>query len=111
MLIDLIAETGVADRVERWRVIQATGAAIGHQQAMERDGQPRLTERLHQLRVSEDAGPGRNDDLLPAVRVHRVGHQTVDGPGTPPVEPIREYGVDDGPFQHAVEGTTRRDRS
>ena len=46
---------------------------------MKRHGEPRLTQRLNRSRLAEHACSGRNQHVLPAVGVHRVRDQAVDG--------------------------------
>jgi len=76
---------------------------------MERDGEPRLPERLHRPRLAQHPRAARNEHVLPAVGVDRVGDEAVDGGRGGAVEAIREHRVDDRPFQDAVERTRCRD--
>src|SRR6185295_2489428 len=54
MLVDLVAETGIADLVESQELIEPVGTAVGHQQAMEGHGKTGLTERLYRLSFTEN---------------------------------------------------------
>ena len=79
VLIHLVAQPGVAELVQAGELVQAVGAAVGHEQAMEGDRQAGLAERLHRLRLAEQARAGGDQDDASAVRVERVGHEAVDG--------------------------------
>ena len=104
VLIHLIAESGVADLVEadeliRGRYVRPSGSS----EPMERDGEPRLAERLHGLRFAEHAGAGRNQDVLSAVRVHRVRDETVHRRGAASVETVGEDRVDERALEQPMQ--------
>ena len=70
---------------------------------MERDGQPRLAERLNRLRLAQHARAGGNQHVLSAVRVDRIRHEAVDRRGVLAVEPIGQHRVDQRAFEDAVQ--------
>ena len=81
VLVHAVAQARVPDLVEPQELIERVRAAIRQHEPVERDGEARLAERLHRRRLAEHARAGRNQDVLPAVRVHRVRDQAVDGRG------------------------------
>ena len=77
---------------------------------MKGDGEPRLAERLNRSRLAEHACPRGNQHVLPAVGVHRVRDQAVDGGGSASVEPVGQYGIDDRSLQQRVQRARGADR-
>src|SRR4051812_42352708 len=111
VLIYLIAESRIANLVQARQSIQRERAAVWHHEAMEGDGEPGLAERLYSFRVAEHARARRDHDVSPAVREHRVRHQTIDRRRAPAVEPVRQDRVDDRAFDDAVKRTRGTDRA
>ena len=75
VVIDLVPQAGVADLVEPLELVEADGIAVGHEHAMEHDGQTRLAEgvdflgfpeKLSNLRESASAGGRSNRHRLRA---------------------------------------------
>ena len=110
VLVDLVAEAGVADLIESEELVEAVGAAVGHQQAMEGHGKPRFAERLDGLRFAENPRAGGNQHLPSRVRVERVRHEAVHRRGARAIQSIRQHGVDDGAFEHAMQRSRGADR-
>src|SRR4051812_22294677 len=69
---------------------------------MKRDRQPRLPQRLYWSRLAEHPRAGRDENLVPAVRVDRVSDQAIERRGSTSIEAICEYRVDDRSFKDAV---------
>ena len=95
VLVDLVAQAGVADLIESEELVEAVRAAVRHQQAVEGHGEPRLAERLDGLRFAENPRAGGNQHLPSRVRVERVRHEAVHRRGARAIQPIRQHGVDD----------------
>ena len=55
VVVDLIAQSGVADLVEPLELIEADGVSVRHEQAMKDDGQTCLAEGVHLLGFAEQA--------------------------------------------------------
>ena len=110
VLVHLVAQAGVADLIESEELVEAVRAAVGHQQAMERHGEPRLAERLHGLRFAENPRAGGNQHLPSRVRVERVRDEAVHGRRARAIQPIRQDGVDDGALEHAMQRPGCADR-
>ena len=72
---------------------------------MESHGQARLAERLHRLRLAEQACAGGNQHVLPAVRVERVRDQAVHRCRGAAIESIRQHRVDDRALEDAMQRT------
>ena len=53
VVVDLIPQPGVADLVESLELIEADGISVGHEHAMEHDGQTCLAEGVHLFRFSQ----------------------------------------------------------
>src|SRR6266446_8275066 len=51
VVVDLIPQAGITYLVEPPELIQADGITVRHDEAMERDGKPRLAERIDLLRL------------------------------------------------------------
>ena len=51
---NLIAEAGVSDLVHSLELVEADGITVGHDEPVERDGESRLTERVHALCFSQN---------------------------------------------------------
>ncbi len=51
MVVDLVAQSGIADLVEAHELIEAVAATVRHEQPMKGHGEARLAERLHWLRL------------------------------------------------------------
>ena len=49
VVVHLVAKPGVADLVHAQEPVETIRPAVGHHEAMERDGQPRLAKALHRL--------------------------------------------------------------
>src|SRR5205807_1255440 len=64
MVVDLVAEAGVADLVEPLKVVEAGGIAIGHNQAMKRNREPRLPEALDFPGFPQQFRANRNQQML-----------------------------------------------
>ena len=111
VVVDAIAQTGVADLIQPLELIERTRAAIRHQQAVEGDGQSRLTERLHRTRFAEDTCSSGDQHVLSAVRVHRVRDEAVHRRRRAAVETIGQDGVDHGAFKDAVQRSNRAYRA
>ena len=109
-MVHLVAEAGVADLIESEELIEAVRAAVRHQQAMEGHGKPRLAKRLDRLRFSENPRAGGDEHLPSRVRVERIGHETVHRRGARAIQSIRQNGVDNGAFEHAMQRSRRADR-
>ena len=69
---------------------------------MERNSQPRFSERLNRTSLTEHARSGGYQHVLTAVRVHRVRHEAIHWSRTAPVEAVRQDGVDHGAFKETV---------
>lgn len=55
------------------------GITIRHDEAMERDGKPRLTERIDLLRLTQNLRSGGNQKMLAVVGVNVVCEKAFDG--------------------------------
>ena len=108
VVVHLVAQPGVADLVQAAELVERHGAAVGHQEPVERHGQAGFAERLHRPRLAEHARAGRNQHVLPAVRVDRVRDQAVHRRGRAAVEAVRQHRVDDGALEHAMQRARRR---
>jgi len=53
VVVDLVPEPGVADLVEPLELVEGDGISVGHEDAVERDGQTCLAKRFHLLRFTE----------------------------------------------------------
>ena len=102
VVVDLVAETGVADLVESLKTVEARRVAVRHDQAMKGDGEPRLAEGFDLAGFAEELGSRRNQKMLTVVGIDVVGEKTLDGPGELPVETIDENGFEYGSFKQNV---------
>ena len=103
VVVDLVAQARVADLIEAQELIEAQRAAVRHQEPVKGHGEPRLAQRLNWSRLAENACPRGNQHVLPAVGVHRVRDQAVDGGRSTSVEAVGQYGVDDRSLQQRVQ--------
>ena len=69
VVVDLIPQPRIADLIEPLELIEADGIAIGHEQAMEHDGQTCLAEGVHLLGFTEQFGACGNQQVLAVVRI------------------------------------------
>ena len=69
---------------------------------MKRDRQSRLALCLDRFRFAEDASASRDQNLLSAVGIHRIGDEAVHRRRQVAVEPVGQHGVDNGAFQNSV---------
>jgi hypothetical protein len=53
VVVDLVPQAGVADLVESLELVEADGIPVGHEHAMEDDGQACLAEGVHLLGFTE----------------------------------------------------------
>ena len=60
MVVDLVAKASVADLVESLKMVEAGGIAIGHDEAMKRDCEPRLPEAFDFPGFSEELRSSRD---------------------------------------------------
>ena len=109
VLIHLVAQPRITDLVEPEKLIEALRAAVWHHKAVKGNGETRLTEGLDGPSLTEHAGTSRDQDVLAAVGVHRVCHQTIDRCGSTAVQPIGQDRVDDRSFEKRMERTSRVD--
>jgi hypothetical protein len=110
VLIHLVAKAGVADLIQPEELVQTLRASIRHHQTMERHRQARLAQRLDGTRLAQNPCAGRNDDVLSAVGIDRICHQTVHGRDAVPIETVRQHRIDDGALQEGVHGARRAQR-
>ena len=57
VVVDLVAQPGVADLVEALELVEADGIAVRHEQAMEHDGEACLAEGVDLFRFAENFDP------------------------------------------------------
>jgi hypothetical protein len=76
---------------------------------MKSDRKPRLTEGLNGSSLTEHTSAGWNQNVLAAVRVHRVGDETIHGRGSAAIEPVSQHRVDDGSLEEWMERPGRTD--
>jgi hypothetical protein len=79
VVVDLIAEAGITYLVEPLELVQADGITIRHDEAMKRDGEPRLAERIDLLRLTQNLRSGGNQKMLAVVGVNVGCEKAVDG--------------------------------
>ena len=103
VLVHAIAQARVADLVEPHELVEWIRAPIREHETVKRHGEARLAQGLHRCGLAEHPSARRNQDVLAAVRVDRVGDQTVDGCGRRAVETIRQHGVDERAFEQPVQ--------
>ena len=110
MIVDLVAESGVADLIEPLKMIKAHGVAVWHEQPVKRNGEPPLPETLHLPRFTEKFRSCRNQQTLAVMRIDIVCKKTFNGTGELPVETVEENGFEDGSFKQDVGFARRRGR-
>ena len=110
VMVHLVAEAGVANLIESEELVEAVRAAVGHQQAMEGHGKPRLAKGLDRLRFAENPRACGDQHLPSRVRVERIRHEAVHRRGAGAIQPIRQNGVDNGSFEHAMQRSRCADR-
>ncbi len=110
VLIDLVAESCIADRVQTHEVVEGIGAPIWEDETRERHGEPAFPERLYGLRCAQQSRACGDHDLLIITRVDRGGDEAVHGSGRGAVQSIREDRINDGALDDAVQRPVRRRR-
>jgi hypothetical protein len=103
VVVHLVLQTSVADLVGAGVLIQAVGAPVRQQQAMERHGESGLTECLNRLRFAQQTGTSGYNDLPAAMRIDRVGDQAVDRRRRTSIESVRQYRIDDRAFENSMQ--------
>ena len=83
-----------------WNLIEVDVRAVGQDDAVKRDGQSRLAERVHGARLAEHAGAGGNHEMVR--RVDRHAHETVHGSAEGAVESIGQDRLDDRALEERV---------
>ena len=102
VVVDLVAQTGVADLVEPLKMVEACGKSVGHYHAMEGDGETGLAEGLDLAGLAKQFGPGWNQKMLPVVGVNIARQKAFDGSSELAVEPVDENGFEYGSFKKNV---------
>src|SRR5262249_37088183 len=93
VLVDAVAQAPFADLVDAQEPVQADGAAIGHQNPVEGNRQPDITEALNGVRDHKQAATRGNNEGVSVLRIRGVGGEAVEGRGGAAVEPVGEPGV------------------
>src|SRR5260370_18296914 len=70
VVVDLVSETGVADLVEPLELIEADGIPVGHEHAMEHDGQTCLPKGVNLLGFAQQLRACRYQHVLAAVGIN-----------------------------------------
>src|SRR5271157_2494275 len=70
VVVDLIAEAGVADLIEPLKPVEADGISIGHEDAVEGHGQTCLAKSIDLLGFAEQLGSRGDQEVLAVVRVN-----------------------------------------
>ena len=60
-MVDLVAQSGIADLVEAHELIEAVAATVWHEQPMKGHSEARLAERLDRLRLARILAPANTD--------------------------------------------------
>src|SRR5437870_10907753 len=63
-MVDLVPETGLSDLVQALELVERNGVPVRHNDPVEDDGQPLLTEICNRLNLAEDAAALRNQQKL-----------------------------------------------
>src|SRR4029077_10203690 len=103
VVVYLVLQTSVANLVGAGVLVQAVGAPIRQQQAMESHGESGFTEGLNRLRFAQQAGTPGYDYLAAAMRIDRIGDQAVDRCRRTAIETVRQYRIDDRAFQNSMQ--------
>ena len=88
VVIDLVAQTGVAGLVESLKPIEAGRVAVRHDQAMKENGEPSLAEALDLAGLAKNLGARRNQNMLAVVGVDIASEKAFDRSGELPVEAV-----------------------
>src|SRR5260370_24689879 len=102
MVVDLVAEASVADLVESLKMVEAGGIAVGHDQAMKGNREPRLPEAFDLAGFSQQGPSSRNEQMLAIVGIDSVGQEALDWSGKLTIETVDEQGFEDGAFKQNV---------
>ena len=103
VVVYLVLQTSVANLVGAGVLVQAVGAPIRQQQAMESHGESGFTECLNRPRFAQQARTSGYDDLPTAMRIDRIRDQAVDRRRRTAIEPVRQYRIDDRAFQNSMQ--------
>jgi hypothetical protein len=93
VIVDLILEAGGSGLIETVELVEIDGVSIGHQQAMEGDGEAFLAETTHLLRLTQNERAFRDEKMLSVLAVDRIRDHHLQRPGKLPVQTIDQNRV------------------
>ena len=111
VLVDAVLESRVTDLVQSEELIESVRPSVWHHQTVERHGQSRFADALNWFGLPQQPGAGWNEDVLPAVRIERIGDQTVHWRRSGAIQSVRQNGVHKRPFEDPMQWTRGTDRS
>ena len=90
MVIHLVFKSRSAFLAEPFESVEVDRIPIRHDEPMEGDGEPCLTECVDFAGFSYDLATCRNQEVLAVMGVNVVGEQAGDGAGKTAIEPVDE---------------------
>src|SRR6185437_7231558 len=92
VVVDLIAQTCVANLIHACKLIEAYGIAVRHDEPVKRDGKARLAERFHALGLPQNLRARGDEKVLAVMGVNIVGDEALDRAIKVSAETIEERG-------------------
>ena len=98
----MIAKSGFTDLAETFKLIEAHGVSVGHDEAVERDGEALLAEGVVAFDLAEHPRTLRDQKMLIVVGIDVGGDESVHGPVKAAFQAIGEDCFDDGSLKEPV---------
>ncbi len=99
MVVHLVGEAGGPGLIETVELVEIDGITIGHEHAMETDGQPPLAETRDLLDIAQQKSASGNQHMLSVLAIHGVGDHDFHRPGEIADQPVEQRGIENRAFK------------